>query len=74
MTLYTMMPPELIFPCEEDAYRKQRTIMYQGVPLLVELVDNQMLEVVRVISSDPQHFLDERYFPGTKISLFNNWC
>jgi hypothetical protein len=69
-----MMPPELIFPTEADAYRKQRTIMHQGVPLLVELADDQTLEVIRVISSDPQHFLDGRYFPGTKISLFNNWC
>lgn len=72
MTLYTMMPHELIFPYEADAYKKQRTIMYQGVPLLVELADDQTVEVIRVISSDPQHFLDERYFPGTKISLFSN--
>lgn len=72
MILYTMMPHELIFPCEADAYTKQRTIMYQGVPLLVELADNQTVEVLRVLSTNPQHFLDERYYPGTKISLFND--
>lgn len=66
------MPHELIFPNETETYKKQQTIVYQGVPLLVELADNQTIEVLRVLSSDPQHFLDERYYPGTKISLFNS--
>lgn len=71
MILYTMMPHELVFPSEPEDYKKQRTIMYQGVPLLVEQLDHQTVQVVRVISSDPQHFLNDQYTPGTKISFFN---
>jgi hypothetical protein len=71
MILYTMMPHELIFPNDTDEYKKQRTIMYQGVPLVVQQVDQESVEVLRIISSDPQHFLNERYAPGTKISLYN---
>lgn len=69
MILYTMMPYELIFPCESDSTQSQQTITYNGIPLLVELTDPQTFQVIRVLSSDPQHFLDDRYTPGTKISL-----
>jgi hypothetical protein len=69
MILYTMMPHELIFPSEAESFSKQMTITYQGVPLLVELTDQQNFQVVRVLSSDPQHFMDERLYPGAKISL-----
>jgi hypothetical protein len=71
MILYTMMPNELIFPYEKDGYQKQIKITYNGVPLLVEPADPQTYQVVRVLSSDPQHFLDDRICPGAKISLIN---
>jgi len=71
MILYTMMPQELIFPSETDAISKQQTISYQGVPLLVEAVDQQSFQVIRILSSDPKHFMDDRFCPGAKISFTN---
>lgn len=71
MILYTMMPQELIFPYETDSIPKQQTITYQGIPLLVELTDQQNVQVIRVLSSDPQHFMDNRVSPGAKISFAN---
>lgn len=71
MTLYTMMPHELIFPQEVGAAPKQQMINYQGIPLLVEFTDQQNVQVIRVLSSDPQHYLDERICPGAKISFSN---
>jgi hypothetical protein len=68
MILYTMMPQELIFPIDSESFSKQQTITYQGVSLLVEQSDAQNVQVVRILSSDPQHFLDERICPGAKIS------
>ncbi|MDF2859260.1 MAG: ribonuclease, partial [Neobacillus sp.] len=44
---------------------------FQGVPLLVEYSDQQNVQVIRVLSSDPQHFLDEQICPGAKISCAN---
>lgn len=70
MILYTMLPYELVFPCDSDLYNKQHTIIWNGIPLLVEQADPQTVQVVRILSSDPQHFLDDRLIPGTKISLF----
>lgn len=71
MILYTLMPYELVFPQETDNFPKQTTIMYQGVPVLVEHIDPQTLKIVRVLSSDPRHYLNEQVSPGAKISLFN---
>ncbi|MDN3014733.1 YlzJ-like family protein [Paenibacillus sp. BSR1-1] len=69
MILYTMMPQELIFPNETEPFQKQQMITYQGIPLLVEFSDQQNVQVVRILSSDPQHYLDETICPGSKISF-----
>ncbi len=71
MILYTMMPNELIFPYEPEAESKQQMITYQGIPLLVELADQQHVQVIRILSSDPQHYMNEQICPGSKISFAN---
>lgn len=69
MILYTMMPHELVFPYEPDVNQNQQIVSYQGIPLLVELSDGQNAHIIRVLSTDPQHFMDERICPGAKISF-----
>ncbi|NRD78897.1 YlzJ-like family protein [Bacillus sp. BRMEA1] len=71
MILYTMVPHELIFPYNAENYRKQQMITYQGIPLLVELTDQQDVHVIRILSTDPQHYMDDKIYPGAKISLMN---
>ena len=71
MILYTMMPQELIFPCEAAEFSKQQMVTFQGIPLMVMQADHQNVQVLRILSSDPQHFLDERICPGSKISFAN---
>ncbi|MFS0778622.1 YlzJ-like family protein [Neobacillus sp. 3P2-tot-E-2] len=68
MILYTTMPQEFIYPPKTEAFTKQQTVTYQGVSLIVEQMDLQNVQVVRILSSDPQHYLDERICPGAKIS------
>jgi hypothetical protein len=68
--LYTMMPQELIFPTDELEFSKQMMIEYDGIPLLVEDNMDQTYQVIRILSSDPKHYLDSRYTPGSKISIF----
>lgn len=69
MILYTMMPHDLIFPVDETEFSRQQEIMYNGVPLMVQRTDDDHYQVVRVLSSDPSHYLDAQYVPGTKIPL-----
>ncbi|HLO12381.1 MAG TPA: YlzJ-like family protein [Pseudoneobacillus sp.] len=71
MILYTMMPYELIYPTDTAEYDKQMMVQYDGIPLLVEQLEDNSYQVLRIMSSDPKHFLDNRYFPGSKISLIN---
>jgi len=69
MILYTMMPHELIFPVQEQDYEQTELVSYQGVPLLVEKTEDHGYRVIRVVSTDPQHYLKDQFCPGTKISF-----
>ncbi len=64
-----MMPQELIFPSDEHEFGKQKQILHEGIPLIVEATGEQKYRVIRNLSSDPNHFLDQRYSPGAMISI-----
>lgn len=68
MILYTMMPQELIFPTDGAAFEKFKMIAHDGVPLLV-MKENENYYVVRLLSSNPNHYLDSRYLPGAKVMI-----
>ncbi|PLR94778.1 YlzJ-like family protein [Bacillus sp. T33-2] len=69
MILYTMMPQELVYPGDGEA-TSQTMISYNGIPLLAELTDEHEYRVVRVLSTDPAHYLQPYCTPGSKISAF----
>jgi hypothetical protein len=64
-----MMPQELIYQTENDDFGKQKIVSYEGIPLLVEVNTGQECRILRVMSSDPSHYMDERYTPGSMINL-----
>ncbi|WP_078554580.1 YlzJ-like family protein [Bacillus alkalicellulosilyticus] len=68
MILYTMLPEEMIFP-QEDSFANQKYVQFEGGSLLVEQVNELEFKVVRLISSDPAHYLDNKYAPGSVIQL-----
>jgi hypothetical protein len=65
MILYTIMPEELIYPLDEAVYAKQKIVNYNGVEMVVESCGDSGHSVVRVLSSNPQHYL--QYEPGQKL-------
>jgi hypothetical protein len=69
MILYTTVPQELIFPQENTATQQLIVDIKEG-QLLLEQVSSQEFKVVRLISSDPNAYLNENYTPGKMISLF----
>jgi YlzJ-like protein len=69
MIYYTMMPEELMFPHTEDEYKKQSVIKMNGIQLLVQQSENAQYEIIRVLSSDPQHYLNSELCPGQKITM-----
>ncbi|MDF0725128.1 YlzJ-like family protein [Cytobacillus sp. S13-E01] len=72
MILYTMMPEELIFPTAETDFSKQKIVEMNGVSLLVNETSQNQYVILRVLSSDPQHFLDDQYSPGQKVTMSVN--
>lgn len=69
MILYTMMPEELIFPVENHENPSPLMMNYNGVPVLAEPADGGSYRIVRILSTDPSHFLKPDCAPGSKISL-----
>jgi hypothetical protein len=68
MILYTTVPQELVFPTEQDTFSQQTMVEWQGIPLLVEQSEQQY-RVVRVMSSDPAHYLNEQICPGQYLQM-----
>lgn len=67
--LYTSIPIEWIFEEEEGPPKKRREIDINGVHLVVEESDSQTYEIVQIISTNPSHYLDDKYQPGRTLSL-----
>ncbi|KAA9025819.1 YlzJ-like family protein [Niallia endozanthoxylica] len=68
MILYTTMPQELVYQTQESEYAKQKVIDFEGIPLLVEMNENHDYRVLQVMSSDPSHYMDNRFCPGAILS------
>ncbi|EDL63986.1 YlzJ-like family protein [Bacillus sp. SG-1] len=68
MILHTTVPQELIFPTEQSAYSQQTVVEWQGIPLLVEQ-SQQQYKVIRVMSSDPAHYLNDQICPGQYLQM-----
>ena len=46
-------------------------VIYQGVPLIVEQVGAFQYQVKKIISTDPEHFLQSQIYPGAILSVWN---
>jgi hypothetical protein len=68
MILHTTVPQELIFPPEQEAFSQQMVVEWQGIPLLVEQ-SQQQYRVLRVMSSDPAHYLNDDICPGQYLQM-----
>ncbi|MDQ0860069.1 MULTISPECIES: YlzJ-like family protein [Bacillaceae] len=69
MILYTSMPEELIFPVQTADFESVSTIEMNGLQMVVRQTEQNQYEIVRLLSTDPQDFLNEQYSPGQKISM-----
>ncbi|PYZ93087.1 ribonuclease [Salipaludibacillus keqinensis] len=63
MILYTYQQIDSIFPVEESDYQAQQVVDIPGGQLMLEQVSDEY-RIVRLLSTDPNLFLDPRYTPG----------
>ena len=69
MILYTPLNTTDIFPpdIDHDDYSKRQCVSYQGRLLYVEEMEKGSYELLQLLSTDPQDFLDAKYSPGTTL-------
>jgi len=68
--LYTVLPIETVLEgLEQD--RDFFDIQLEGLTLTVEPVSLEEAVIVRVISTDPRHYLNPQFSPGRRIRLFH---
>ncbi|MFS0656267.1 YlzJ-like family protein [Bacillus sp. 179-C3.3 HS] len=67
MILYTPMPYEAIYADTNDD-RKLKEIQIQGVPVMVEMKEDEA-EIVQIMSTNPMDFLNQELAPGKRLKL-----
>ncbi|MCA1053570.1 YlzJ-like family protein [Rossellomorea aquimaris] len=68
MILYTTVPQEQIYPTDASEFTGQMMMEHQGIPMLVQKADDRY-RIVRIMSSDPAHYLDGTICPGEYITF-----
>ncbi|WP_163103296.1 YlzJ-like family protein [Peribacillus alkalitolerans] len=71
MILYTIMPLESVYPTQQSEYERYVSIQYNGITVVGERNTDQTFLVNRIISTDPNHYLDTTLYPGSIISYTN---
>lgn len=70
MILWTPMQLELVFEgLEEMCPPEYSQISYQGVPMLVERTPSGKAKIVRLLSTNPQDYLNASYVPGNIVDF-----
>lgn len=74
MLLYTIIPMEYIFGEDEETNANSQSqefeLVKNGVTFLVQPMEGGRGKINRVISSDPQDYLNPDWQPGSIMSVF----
>jgi len=68
MILYTAMPLELVLDGMDKSYNFKE-IERDNIKLIIEPIDISRGRIVRIISTNPQDFLNPDYSPGTIVDF-----
>lgn len=68
MILYTVVPPEELFD-DDDELTVPIVAAVNGTPALVTPLGEGKARIERLLSTDPDHFLDPALQPGVIVSL-----
>lgn len=71
MLLYTAMPLELVLEGIDKTY-DFKEVELGNIKLLVEPIDMNRGRIVRLLSTNPQDYLNPKYTPGTILEYKMN--
>ncbi|WP_083248315.1 YlzJ-like family protein [Desulfuribacillus stibiiarsenatis] len=69
MIIYTPLPIESVLQSSEEVQPTYIEIEYEGRLVQLETIDNYQAKIVRLVSSNPNDYLNNTYMPG-KIIYF----
>lgn len=67
MILYTPLSKSDIYPEDHTEITKRKSVLHEGRLLYVEEQEPGSYQLLQLLSTDPQDFLDERYSPGKNL-------
>lgn len=67
MIIYTTVPPEQLWEGHDKMPPAPVEMVIEGKQLLVQTDSHQQGSIVRLISTEPEDFLDPRFQPGNKV-------
>jgi hypothetical protein len=67
MIIYTSMPLELVYEGYENFNPQYEEIVHNGVSMVIEPSGAYQGKIVRLLSSNPQDFLNPSHSPGSVI-------
>ncbi|TMN23938.1 hypothetical protein FH966_12520 [Lentibacillus cibarius] len=63
--LYTPLSETDIFPVSEQELNKRHCVSHKGKQLFVEELEDGQYQLLQLISTDPNDFMNGDYTPGT---------
>ncbi len=69
MIHYTPLSEHDIYEDDPTSYEKQHIVSLNGKSMKVNQMDDGSYQLVQLLSTDPQDYLDQRYIPGTILSV-----
>ncbi|MCP8616466.1 YlzJ-like family protein [Salirhabdus salicampi] len=70
MILYTPLSEEDIFPTEETEYEKHQWVSVDNRYVKVMQVEDGSFEILQVLSTNPNDYMNGNLTPGSRISLY----
>ncbi len=68
--IYTIVPHDQVFS-EKGETTNYKQLEIGGISLLVEPISHTTCKIVKLLSTNPAHYLDTQYQPGTIIDILS---
>jgi len=69
MIFYTPVPLEQVFEGYDKMELNYREIQIGGATMVIEQISPNEVKIIRLISPDPQDYLNPQYQPGTMLQF-----
>lgn len=69
MTLYTPIPLETVFAGMDEFKPRYMNIRLNGIDMQVEMINGIQARIVRLLSGNPNDYLNPAYAPGAVIEF-----